>query len=123
MATASKSSSYFEVGEQLSNLLNRDELISIDVQSDATLGSYTNCQLLLEGKVDFALAQNDPSLTRFVHEKVETADPMIRTVMPLYPELLFILYPDSIQASTLNELISGRRVYVGGLESGTARFT
>jgi len=46
----------------------------------------------------------------------------IRTVAPLYPEVCFIIYPDSLKPKDLRALIIGKRVGVGPMESGTAKF-
>lgn len=120
MATSSKSASYLEVGQELAFILEQDLGTSIQVLSNESLGSNLNVKLLAQQEVDFALAQGD---TRLEHgEEYRKGSNKIRTILPLYPEILFIIYPDSIKASSLEELVKGRRVGLGPAKGGTASF-
>ena len=56
------------------------------------LSSYVNCTLLVDKKVEFALAQNDTNISEFLKSNGRINESSIRTVLPLYPEVLFIIY-------------------------------
>lgn len=84
--------------------------------------SNTNIKMLAAGDVDFCIAQNDA----IIQLKKNNANPRkydnIRTLIPLYPEILFIVYKKEIKANSLRELVSGRTVAMGPKTSGTAAF-
>ncbi|MCP4521401.1 MAG: TAXI family TRAP transporter solute-binding subunit [Cytophagales bacterium] len=118
VATSSKGGSYYTIGTQISALFNQKHPNTfLEVVSNDTLSSSVNCQLLLDKKVDFALCQNDVS---FSHEGVQKVH--INSILPLYPEICFIIFPDSLNPQSLRELIVGKRIGLGPKNSGTANF-
>jgi TRAP transporter TAXI family solute receptor len=121
-ATTSKGTSYNEVGGLITELINKSDNIHFNMLSGKELGSFVNCKKLYHNEVDFAIAQNDTRVTGFLDKNESVVDSKIRTVLPLYPEILFIVYPDSIIANDIKELVTGRRIGVGPFNSGTHRF-
>ncbi len=118
IATSSESGSYYTIGHQLSNLFEQTfPEKSLSVVSNDTLSSNTNCQLLLDKKVDFALCQNDVSFYQDDLKEIQ-----VNSIIPLYSEICFIIFPDSLNPKSLKELIVGKRIGIGPKESGTAAF-
>jgi len=121
-ATTSKGTSYNEVGKLITDLINKSEDRSFVMLEGSELGSLVNCKKLYKNEVDFAIAQNDTRISGFIGSEGSVVDSKIRTVLPLYPEILFIVYPDTIMASDIESLVTGRRIGVGPNNSGTHRF-
>lgn len=121
-ATTSKGTSYNEVGQLITDLINKGGERHFVMLEDKELGSFVNCKKLYSGEVDFAIAQNDTRISGFISADGSVVDSKIRTVLPLYPEILFIVYADSIAANDIGELVTGRRIGVGPHNSGTHRF-
>lgn len=114
LATGSKESTHFKVGFQLSNLIkNHNQEYNFHLLTQGE-GSQANLQKLLEGKSDFALIQNDITSKKDLSK--------VRTVIPLYPQILFIIYQPDIEANSLQELVKGRKIAVGPKTGGTAIF-
>lgn len=123
MATSSKSASYLEIGKELSALLEIEPGATIEVVSNEAMGSDINVEMLSKKEVDFALAQGDTKLAAQGTENDQgRGNYHIKTVLPLYPEILFIIYPDSLGAKSLKELVKGRKVGMGPEHGGTASF-
>ncbi len=114
IATGAKYSRHYRIGRHLADIINRES--SYRLKPD-TLGegSIHNCNQILEGRTQFALAQNDVPLPQHQGK--------LRTVLPLYPQLLFIIYADSLQPQSLGDLIVGRKIAIGPRTGGTAPFT
>jgi TRAP transporter TAXI family solute receptor len=121
-ATTSKGTSYNEVGRLITDLINKNEPFHFTMLEGSELGSFVNCKKLYQNEVDFAIAQNDTRVAGFLENDGSVVDSKIRTVMPLYPEILFVIYSDSIHAKDIKELVTGRRIGVGPFNSGTHRF-
>ena len=121
MATSTQSASYLQVGEDLSELVRVETNLNIDVLSNENMGSEMNIHMLSENKVDFALAQGDTKIQGEALAEFKRKN-HIKTILPLYPEVLFIIHPDSIQADNLVELVRGRKVGLGPENGGTANF-
>lgn len=128
-ATGSPKTSYFEVGASISEIVRRDTGIQLTIlpEPQTTRGDYislsstTNCNLLREGKADFAIAQNDVTLGDAQHYDGLPRDSEIRSVIPLYPEIFFVIYEKSLNPQSLRDLIVGKKVALGPPNSGTAR--
>jgi|GEM_PF-4309937 len=101
---------FTEVGKEIGALLNGDEIVKMEVVSGEGTGSHSNRDYLLKGKADFALMSSDAG-----------SHPDIAVVLPLYPMVLYIVHPATIEATTLSELVKGRRIGVGPEGSSTAR--
>lgn len=121
MATSTESASYVQVGKDLVELFELETESKFHVLSGENLGSDMNIHLLADLQVDFALAQGNTKIKGSSLNDFKS-NHHIKTVSPLYPELLFIIYPDSIQATSLMDLIRGRRVGMGPKDGGTASF-
>lgn len=121
-ATTSKGTSYNEVGGLITELINKNDNIHFRMLEGSELGSFINCKKIYRNEVDFAIAQNDTKVTGFLDDQGSVVDSKIRTVIPLYPEILFVVYADTIVANDIKELVTGRRIGVGPFNSGTHRF-
>jgi TRAP transporter TAXI family solute receptor len=131
-ATGSPSTSYYVVGKNIAKIVYRRSGIKLEVLSAPMalgneklhLSSINNCRLLLHGKVDFAIAQNNdvPTEVPFGLEERKTYSG-IRSLLPLYPEIFFIIYKDSLKPKSLRDLVAGRKVAMGPRDSGTAKIT
>ncbi|MFT5915641.1 MAG: TRAP-type uncharacterized transport system substrate-binding protein, partial [Flammeovirgaceae bacterium] len=121
MATSSESASYLRVGEELSKLFELETDVKIKVLSGENMGSDRNIHLLSNLEVDFAFAQGDTKIKGSDIEDFK-GNHHIKTVLPLYPEVLFIIYPDSIEADNLSDLVRGRTVGFGPKGGGTSSF-
>ncbi|MBI5540605.1 MAG: TAXI family TRAP transporter solute-binding subunit [Bacteroidia bacterium] len=121
-ATTSKGTSYNEVGGLITELINKNDNINFTMLEGSELGSFVNCKKIYRNEVDFAIAQNDTKVSGFLDGEGSVVDSKIRTVIPLYPEILFVVYADTIVANDIKELVTGRRIGVGPFNSGTHRF-
>ncbi len=93
--------------------------VAIDTGRDLT--PILNVRRIVEGRDELAITTNE------LDESEEApfargADRSVRTLLPLYPQIFFVIHRDSIHAASLKELIRGRNVVLGPAESGTARF-
>lgn len=113
IATGTPHSKHYRIGKELANILNKNTSYKIELLTSGQ-GSKSNCNHVLQQKSQFALAQNDVIL--------KNNPDNLRTVMPLYPQLLFIVYHDSLQPTSLHDLIAGRRIAIGPKTGGTASF-
>ncbi|WP_299457818.1 TAXI family TRAP transporter solute-binding subunit [uncultured Microscilla sp.] len=113
IAVGDETGSYYKIGTQLIAVLNHgdEKTFGLDTHGE---GSTNNCERVLVESADFALAQND----------VETDSPNdnLRSVLPLYSEVLFIVYHDSIHPKSLKDLIVGRKIGIGSKTGGTLTF-
>jgi len=114
IATGPVGTSNYELGNAIIETFNNG--LKYQVQADSiTQGSLARAKALKEGEVDFALVQND-----IVLPDSSTHD--LRTVLRLYPQVLFIVYPPTVKAATLQDLFAGRRIGVGPHDSGVQPF-
>jgi TRAP transporter TAXI family solute receptor len=120
LATSGEGSTYLIVGSDIAELLNNQYGWNIRVLKGGQYNSIYNCKKLISGEVDFALAQNDISVDNIRENDSVFTDLGIRTVMPVYPEIVFIIYPDTIrEPENLEDLLKGRRVGIGHPGSGS----
>lgn len=63
------------------------------------------------GAIDFSVVDNYTVVSEDV-----------RSVMPLYPQILHVLHKRDQEYSTIEELIKGKKIYAGAPGSGTYRF-
>lgn len=117
-----KTSTYYHAMKTLINEWNRSGNCEIRDIFKESANSNTNVQMLADGKVDICIAQNDAVIQ--IKEKGKNMNDFedIRTLLPLYPEIFFIVHKDEIQAENLKDLVSGRTVSMGPETSGTAFF-
>ena len=118
IAISDPSTSMYHVGMPLVKLLEEEMNVHFDV-IDTTSGSVEHIRLLSEGEIDFAIAlatvSND-ELTDINYDEIST-------VSPLYNQILFIVYNDSLHPKSLRDLIAGRKIGFGVEKGGTAQFT
>ncbi len=122
MATLSEETTYYDNGMALKKMLKQIG-VEFELLTGEHLGSFVNCKMLWKGEVDFAIASNDTRLTEFFEEEEEAsiADSKIRTVLPLYPEILFVVYDGSLYPKSFEDLVVGKRIGVGPENSGTSK--
>lgn len=77
--------------------------------------AYDNYKDLVNGRVDFVITQNDISISTNGLNR-EQGEGKIRVAAPLYPELLFIIYPDSLNPQSFNDLMENHTVNWGSGE-------
>ena len=121
MATQTKGTTYYTVGMAISEILKQVD-VEMDILAGEELGSFVNCKMLWNDQVEFAIAQNDTKIAAFMETGMSISDSKIRTVAPLYPEILYVLHSDTLNPSSFSDLITGRRIGVGPINSGTSRF-
>ncbi len=114
VATGPQGTTNYELGNVIVATFN--DGLKYRVRPDTGVsGSLARAKALQDGKVDFAMVQNDIVLS-------EENSRDLRTVLPLYPQVLFIIYKPGIQAKTLRELLERRRIGVGPRNSGVQAF-
>ncbi len=121
-ATAAKGATYNRIAHSINEIARAEGVAEFEILEHVGLGSITNCQMIAKGDAEFAIAQNDTPIEQIIGQQKDHGLHPIRTVMPLYPEVCYIIYPDSLQPKSLRELIEGRRIGIGPKTSGTARF-
>ncbi|NJL15511.1 MAG: hypothetical protein HC913_22545, partial [Microscillaceae bacterium] len=113
LVTGAANSRHHQVGQKLAQVLAQKSNYRFRIDT-AGAGSISNCQGLLAQGHGFALAQNDVPLPKTTGE--------LRSVMPLYPQIFFMVYADSLRPSSLRDLIRGRTIAIGPKSGGTAPF-
>ncbi|MBN1350903.1 TAXI family TRAP transporter solute-binding subunit [candidate division KSB1 bacterium] len=130
-AAGSTATSYYTVAKSIAEILHEQDGIQMHVlngpvQLDGEsliLNSTSNCRLLAKHKVEFGIAQNDVTFSVLATGEKSVIDAGIRTILPLYPEIFFMIYKDGLRPKSLSNLVVGRTVAMGPRNSGTAKFT
>ncbi|MCK5775636.1 MAG: TAXI family TRAP transporter solute-binding subunit, partial [Bacteroidales bacterium] len=79
---------------------------------DSCRGSFDNARSILDNKADFAILQN--TLNYHEHDySEEDINNSIRTVLPLYSQILFVIYHDSIHNNDIKKLFLDKRIGLG----------
>ena len=110
LATHQEKTTLAEIGGHFADLLLKRNGWTVEVLAGEEYNSLANLHLITEGRVDFAISSSDLPSDAAVE---------VRTVLPIYPEILVVLYNPSRapatlrESSTLSELLDGRRVGVG----------
>jgi len=132
LAAGTAGTSYYNVGKNIADVVSKQSNINLEaifrpimVRGETlSLNALNNCYILSEGEAEFAISQNDvsffPSFGKTSHKFSN-----LRSVIPLYSEILFIIYKENVKSedNSLRELIQGRKVAMGPENSGTARLT
>jgi len=121
IAISDPSTSLHQVGMPIIKLLEKEMDVQFEI-IDTTSGSVEHIKLLSEGKIDFAIALTTVNGNEF-NEEIKLEYDNIRTISPLYNQNLFIIYPDSLKPTSLDNLIRDRRIGFGVERGGTAQFT
>jgi len=74
-------------------------------------GSIANVDSLLSGEADLAIIEN--------HTPVEDG---VDAILPIYPQVLHILYMDDHEITDFKEVVEGKTVFMGLKGSGSYRF-
>ena len=98
-----------QIAITISSVLNRHLEDSVVVVSG--VGSLANLDSLESGKADFGIVDN---YSRFSDK--------VSSVLPLYPQLLHILYRKEMSPQSLHELFTMGKIFAGIEGSGTKRF-
>ncbi len=131
LVASSSGTSYYNVGINIADIMSRANGKDIKVLSDSIdvkgkklrLNAINNCYILSEGQADFALSQNDVSFIPHINLQRTFQYSNIRSVIPLYSEIFFIIYKEYLNPKSLRDLVVGRKVAVGPHGSGTERLT
>jgi len=118
IAISDPSTSMYHAGLPLVKLLEKELDVKFEI-IDTTSGSVEHIRMLSEGEIDFAIAlttAGDEGLKQINYEKIST-------VSPLYNQIFFIIYNDTLKPKNLKDLISGRKIGFGVKHGGTAQFT
>lgn len=98
-----------QIALTIASVLNRHLADSVKVISG--VGSLANLDSLELGKADFGIVDN---YSRFSDK--------VSSVLPLYPQLLHILYRKDMSPQSLHELFRMGKIFAGIEGSGTKRF-
>lgn len=98
-----------EIANTIATIINRNAKDSLHVISGN--GSMLNLELLEQGKADFGIVDN---YSRYSNK--------ISSLLPLYPQVLHILYKNKNKPASLRELLLSGRVFPGIEGSGTKAF-
>lgn len=121
IATGPLASSSKIVGDEMVLLLRRDAGIDLQALNAPNLSSDVNCAKLLSHEVDFALVQNVVPDGDALHDTTARSHDL-RSVLPIYPDVLFIIAKEDIVATGLADLLRGRRVGFGPQSGTPSRF-
>ncbi len=125
-ATGPASTSYFDIGEVISQAVERENNIHLATISQypgiRQLNAVENLALLYGRKVDFIITQNDVTLPKRIDSTGTEIENGIRSILPLYPQVFFIIYKKELQPKSLSALITGRNIGLGPETSGISKF-
>ncbi len=132
LAAASLGTSYYSVGKNIADVVSSQSHIKLEAMTEPVaingdtlpLNAQNNCHILSAGMADFAISQNDISLIPFANKNMNEFS-NLQSIIPLYPEILFIFYKEPLKPThnSLAGLIRGRKISMGPEGSGEARLT
>jgi TRAP-type uncharacterized transport system substrate-binding protein len=112
LAAIQKETRFVKLCESIAEILRAENQWEISVLSGKEYNVARNIELVAQREVDFAITTSD----------MPPNQPDVRTVMPLYPEILLVLYNKELgNPMTLQDLLRGRRVGVGPKELPLSR--
>jgi len=128
IAVGSEGASYYDVGMKIAEIVTNQGNFELAVlpYSEYKTGktsyhsSLDNCCLLSEKKADFAISQNDVPIDK-ANGDLQFSN--LRSVVPLYLEIFFLIYKESLNPESLEDLIVGKTVLMGPEDSGTTQLT
>ncbi|HEX9973313.1 MAG TPA: TAXI family TRAP transporter solute-binding subunit [bacterium] len=128
IAAGSTGTSFHDVGKNIAEILLKQTHYNVRVLSKPVLidgdslklSAINNCRILSEGLAEFAISQNDLHVNpaSFAEGAQQFSD--LRSVIPLYSQIFFIIYKDYLNPTSLKDLIIGREIAMGPQQSGTA---
>ncbi len=105
LATNRTETALAKIGEHLAEVLSANDKLAVSALAGPEYSGANNKALVEQGKVDLAI-----STSVLVVEK--NSD--IRTVLPLYPEIIVVMFDPSLgDPASLSQLLRNRRVGVG----------
>lgn len=120
IGTGSMTGVYYPTGQAVSRMLNKKEKdYGIKATVDATSGSVYNINAVLNGDLDFGIAQSDRQFQAFnglKPWKERKAD--LRSVFSIYPESITLLASEPSGIKDIKGL-KGKKVSIGSAGSGT----
>ncbi|MCI0495177.1 TAXI family TRAP transporter solute-binding subunit [candidate division KSB1 bacterium] len=131
IAAGSSGTSYHDVGKHIAEILQKQTHYDVRVLSKPVLvdgdslklSAINNCRILSEGLAEFAISQNDLPLHPASSVEGTQQFSSLRSVIPLYSQIFFIIYKDALNPKSLKDLIVGREVAMDPEQSGTAYLT
>lgn len=103
-ATHQENTRHPQTGADIAEALEKQNGWKVRVLSGPRYNFIHNVSLVEAGEVDFAMSASD----------VLVESVSVRTVLPIYPEVLIVLYAESLgDPRTLEDLLRGRKVGVG----------
>lgn len=129
LATGTVSNSSLSTALTLQKLCAADSTYTLQIRDtyqtwegkEIQLNSFTSCQMLADSAIDLSIAQSDVTLKEDSAVTELRNRQGLKTVTPLYPEFLFLLYRGEDSSTTFNEFISGKRILMGPRTGGTAQ--
>jgi TRAP transporter TAXI family solute receptor len=112
---------YYPVGKAICAIVNQDvRAHGIRCSPETTPGSVYNIDALRSGELEFAIVQSDVQFAAYNGQGTWLGHAFadLRSVMSLYPELVTVMTRADTSILNLADL-RGRRVNVGGRDSGT----
>ncbi len=98
-----------QIAVTIANILNQHLADTVFVSSG--IGSLANLDSLEKGKADLGIVDN---YSRFSDK--------VNSIMPLYPQVLHILYKEELQPKSFRDLVLNGKIFPGLEGSGTLRF-
>ncbi len=120
LAASNKNTSSYTAGQIISNEIKRSTNYQFKI-NDSCNGSFDNIKNIMENRADFAIIQNTLNYGSLQYSEKEINN-KIRTVVPLYSQILFVIYHDSIHNDNIIELFKGRRIGLGPKSEATDWF-
>lgn len=104
---------YGQTANEIMQIAEEEDIADrLELKYQKEQSAYDNYKDLANGKVDFVITQNDISIATN-GSSLEKGEGKIRVAAPLYPEILFIIYPDSLNPKSFNDLMENHRVNWG----------
>ena len=118
IAASNSATSNYSTAQVLQKELSENTNIQLEILENQT-STKSNIHAVIEGKADLGIIQNT-----IYFDEVQIDDAIlnqnIRTILPLFNQVLFIIYDEKYHHDNLKELIKGKRVGLGLEEGGDA---
>lgn len=122
-STGSEGGTYIYVGEKIKKLIEEKTNLTLHIEDGENCNSNNNLEKLLKNESDLVLAQNDVPIKEIFRKHSEyNTSISIKTVLPLYDEICFVIYKDIFNPQSFSDLLKGKRVCISKENSGTEKF-
>ena len=117
LAASNENTSSYTAGLLISKELRKTTKYELNL-IDSCKGSFDNAKSIIDNKADFAILQNTLNYegSKYTEDEINGA---IRTVVPLYSQILFVIYHDSIHSDNIKELFKGKKIGLGPKNEAT----